>query len=128
MTAPTPISRVLIGLVWLITAGLVVQAVLAGQFISGWNNLLAAHQGVGNAMELLSWVLLIVAAADRRTRRRNRRLWLAALLFPIAVTVQAGLGHAPGAVPTAIHVPLGALLVAAAAALSLRLPREFRSS
>ncbi len=119
-------SRILAGLVWLVTAGIAVQAVLAGQFISGLHDLRNAHEGVANGLELVAWALILVALADGRTRREQRGRWGAALLLGVGVSVQAALGYAPGAVPTAIHVPFGVVLFAWSAALSTALARARR--
>jgi CHASE2 domain-containing sensor protein len=120
-------GRLLAGLVWLLTAGIAVQAVLAGQFISGLTDLRPVHGGIANGLELLSWALILVTLADGRTRRAHRGRWAAALLLGIGVSVQAALGYAPGAVPTAIHVPFGVALFAWSVTLSAALARPRRS-
>lgn len=121
MTGP-----LLAGLVWLITAGIAVQAVLAGQFVSGLRDLRGAHAGVANALDVASWLLILVALLAREAPGAYR---LGALLLGVAVHVQAILGYAPGAVPTALHVPFGVLLFAGAASLSATVrPRRGRDS
>lgn len=123
MTAATGAGRTLTVLVWAIAIGILLQAVTAGQFLSGLSNVVGVHSAVGTLLELVGFVLVIVAAVDRRTRRNCREGWLAALLLGIAVMVQAGLGHAPGTVPTAIHVPVGVTLFAWATVLAIALAR-----
>lgn len=121
----TPTShRLLTGMVWLMTAGIAAQAVLAGQFISGLADLQWLHLIVGSVLELLALVLFVVVLAAGWTSRQHRGLWLSTLLLSLAVLTQAGLGHAPGALPTAIHVPLGAALLAWSLGLSAALPRR----
>lgn len=127
MTAAAGADRTLTRLVWAIAVGILLQAVTAGQFISGLANVVGVHSAVGTVLELVGFALVIVAASDQRTRRNCRARWLAVLLLGIAVIVQASLGHAPGAVPTAIHVPVGVALFAWATVLAFALTRPASS-
>jgi hypothetical protein len=122
MTARIP-GRTLTGLVWATAVGILLQAVSAGQFISGLSNAVGVHAIVGSLLEAIGFVLVVAAVADRRTRRHCRGRWLAALLLGVALLIQASLGHAPGAVPTAMHVPLGVALFAWATVLAIAFAR-----
>lgn len=82
-----------------------------------------AFGGGLHGTEQVSWILLVVALCDGALRRAARGLWLATALFPLAVTVQAILGHVGVAGSIAVHVPLGVALFAWSVVLSLRLPR-----
>jgi hypothetical protein len=121
MTARITPGRTLTSLVWATAVGILLQAVSAGQFISGLTNALGVHSIVGTVLEVIGLALVVAAGVDRRTRRHCRGRWLAALLLGVALLVQAGLGHAPGAVPTAVHVPLGVALFAGATVLAIAL-------
>jgi len=107
-----------VGLVLLVTAAVLVQAALAGQFVSGMSNALPAHGAVGGVLELVALLLLITAIAHRFSGERTPGVLSGSIMLALAVEVQAGLGWAPGAVPTAVHVPLGVAIFAGAVALS----------
>jgi hypothetical protein len=100
------------------------QAVLAGQFISGVRNAIPAHGAVGGLLELTSLVLLIVAIAHRVAGERSRVALAGSLTLAVALNAQAALGWMPGAVPTAVHVPLGVGIFAGAVALLIALVRR----
>lgn len=112
-----------VGLVLLITAAVLVQAALAGQFVSGLSNALPAHGAVGGVLELLALLLLIVAIAHRFAGERTRAVLSGSTALAVAVEVQAALGWAPGAFPTSVHVPLGVAIFAGSVALSAVLVR-----
>lgn len=116
-----PVHR---GLVYVLTLGVLVQAVLAGQFISGTSDQLAAHGAVGGVLELLSLVLLLVAVAHRLLGERSRSALWGSIGLALALQLQAGLGWAPGAVPTSIHVPFGTATFAGAVMLSAAVGRH----
>lgn len=112
------------GLIHLITLGVLLQAVLAGQFISGASAQLGTHGAVAGLLELLALVLLLVAIAHRLLGERSRVALWGSVGLAVALQLQAALGWAPGAVPTAIHVPLGVCTFAGALALSGTLGRH----
>lgn len=112
------LSRVHRGLVHLVTLAVLTQAVLAGQFISGVSDQLDAHSAVGGLLELTGLALLLVALAHRVAGERSRVALWGSVALALALQLQAGLGWAPGALPTAIHVPLGVCIFAGAVALS----------
>lgn len=112
-----------IGLVLLVTAAVLVQAALAGQFVSGLSNALPTHGAVGGMLELAALLLLIIAIAHRFAGERSRTVLIGSILLAVALEVQAMLGWAPGAFPTAVHVPLGVAIFAVAVALSTAMVR-----
>lgn len=112
------------GLVHLVTLGVLLQAVLAGQFISGSSDQLGLHGAVGGILELLGLVLLLLALVHRLFGERSRLALWGSVGLAVALQVQAGLGWAPGAVPTSIHVPLGMCVFAGAVALSASIGRH----
>lgn len=112
-----------VGLVLLITAAVLVQAALAGQFVSGLSNALPAHGAVGGLLELVALLLLITAIAHRFAGERSAGVLSGSIALALAVEVQAALGWAPGAFPTSVHVPLGVAIFAGAVALSIVMVR-----
>lgn len=117
-----PVHR---GLIHLITAGVLLQAVLAGQFISGASDQLGLHGAVGGLLELAALLLLLVAIAHRLFGERSPLALWGSVAISLALQVQAVLGWAPGAVPTSVHVPLGVCIFAGAVALSATVGRRF---
>ena len=111
-------------LVGLITLAVLTQAVLAGQFVSGVSNAVPAHGAVGGVLELAAMVLLLVVIAHRVAGERSRVTLFGSVALALAITVQAGLGWAPGAVPTAVHVPLGVCIFAGSLLLSIAMIRR----
>ena len=107
-----------VGLVLVITTAVLVQAALAGQFVSDLSNALPIHGAVGGMLELLGLLLLIVAIVHRFAGERTRAVLAGSIVLAVALEAQAALGWAPGALPTAIHVPLGVAIFAIAVGLS----------
>lgn len=107
-----------VGIVVVIAAGVAVQATLAGQFISGLSDALPAHGAVGGILELAGLLLLVIALAHRVAGERARVALAGSIALVLAIQAQAALGWAPGALPTALHVPLGVAIFAGAIALS----------
>lgn len=110
------------------TLAVFVQAVLAGQFVSGLSDQLGLHGAVGGLLELTGLVLLLVAIAHRIAGERSRGALWGSVALAVALQVQAGLGWAPGALPTAIHVPLGVGIFAGAVALSGSIGRSLTTA
>ena len=111
--------------VWLVAAGNVTQAVLAGQ---GWfvdQSLFGLHGGIGHGVLL---VAVVAAAISRRAAPR----WVAVLgtLIVLGLVAQTGVGYAGRrvglAAASAAHVPLGVALLgsAVAAAMGVTLARR----
>lgn len=116
-----PVHR---GLVYVITLGVLTQAILAGQFVSGASDQLGTHGAVGGTLELVGLVLLLIAIAHRLLGERSRLALWGSIGLGLAVQVQAALGWMPGAVPTSIHVPLGVAIFAGSVALSATMGRH----
>lgn len=116
-----------LALVLALTASVLVQAVLAGQFISGMSAAVGTHGAVGGVLELAGLVLFVVAIAHRLSGERSRTLLWGSLGLALAIEAQAALGWAPGAAPTAVHVPLGVAIFAGAVALSVAMLRGRRA-
>lgn len=88
-------------------AGVLLQAALAGLFLSG-EETLRAHTVVG---WVLPWYAIIPAVlAVRRRSRLPTPVWVGTAVLPVALWVQEVLGHVPWESSTAVHVPLGVLL------------------
>lgn len=111
-------------LVHLIALGVLTQAILAGQFVSGASDQLGAHGAVGGMLELAGLTLLVIAVAHRLSGERSRLALWGSVALGLALQVQAALGWMPGAVPTAIHVHLGVCLFAGALGLSATIGRH----
>ena len=121
-------TRALVVMAWLVTLGVMAQAVLAGQawFVSP--ELFGLHGGIGHGVLLLS-VLLATFAWLAQT---PRTVALLATLSVVGLVGQTGLGYAGRrgelAVASAAHVPLGVavlgLTVAVAVLLSVRAREE----
>lgn len=99
-------------LVYTVAVGVLLQAVLAGQFLSGYG-LRAAHELLANAL----FALVVVQAAlagllVRRGRLGPVHAW-AGLGLILGLTAQIGLGYVGEAVTRAIHIPLGVALFGA---------------
>jgi hypothetical protein len=112
------------GLVYLITLGVLIQAILAGQFVSGASDQLGTHGAVGGTLELAGLVLLLIAAAHRLFGEGSRLALWGSVALGVALQVQAALGWMPGAVATSIHVPLGVFIFAGALGLSATIGRH----
>jgi hypothetical protein len=85
----------------------VAQATLAGSFLSGHYDVLMMHLMTAMVMVAVAVVQAVIAVFLRRAGA-PRSVLLVALLFPLLLAGQAGLGM--GRV-LALHVPLGVLLV-----------------
>ena len=102
----------------LVLLGILAQAVLAGQSWFAGADLVGLHGGVGHGVLTVSVVTAAVLWIGRA------RLWLAALatLVVLALIAQTGLGyvgHRTGvALASSLHIPIGVVLAAAAAAVA----------
>ena len=123
----SPSSWLLLVVAWLIPAGVLVQAVLAGQAMFVTPDLFELHGGVGHGVLALS----VVAAGLAWSSRWARGLAVLATVALVVLISQTGLGYAGrhGSVAQASvwHLPLGVavvgLTVAVAILLSARVPR-----
>jgi len=102
-----------------LAALVLVQAVLAGQFLTGEGGR-DMHRLIGEALGL---VALVVAAAGHRLRTVDRDRWWLGIALVLMVVAQTGLGFAGRDATTAaaLHVPLG--VVTFGAALVAALPK-----
>jgi hypothetical protein len=119
------------GVSHLTTVLVLVQAVLAGMFISGEEfDAIDVHEMVGNFLFMVVVAQLVLGFMVREWSRFG--LWLFVLLLLILVTVQTGLGYLgrDDTLPVAIHVPLGvfifgfAVLISVMASVEDRLPER----
>ena len=112
------LSRVLVPLAWLVPAGIIAQAVLAGQAIFVSPSLFVLHGGLGHGVLLLA----VVTAALAWIARRGAAAWVATAVV-VALIVQIGLGytgHRSGVTAaSAWHVPLGVALLGASVAVAM---------
>lgn len=101
-------NRTLSILLWVVVAAVLVQAVLAGGFISGAAaNWRLAHTIVAAFLPFYAIVVAVVAASRRRAGTLSGGVAVACYLLPVVLFVQEVLGHMPFPVSTAVHVPLG---------------------
>lgn len=94
-----------------LASGVLAQAVLAGLFLSGVHQARLAHVVVGWLLPYLAAGVVAVAVVGhvRRTCRPGHAI--AVYPLPVLLWTQEVLGHLPMPVSTAIHVPLGVVLV-----------------
>lgn len=119
-------SSVLLVLAWLLPAGVLVQAVLAGRAWFVAPELFELHGGVGHGVLLLS----VITAGLAWAHRNGRRAAVLATVVVLALVVQTGLGYAgrrSQVVEASVwHIPLGVtvlgLTVAVAVLLSVQRP------
>ncbi|MFA9445303.1 DUF6220 domain-containing protein [Egicoccus sp. AB-alg6-2] len=123
MTATTERSDVRTTLMrvvaWLVAAGILAQAVLAGQGLFVDGALFGLHGGIGHGVLLLSVVLVALVLLTGTTRTT---LVLAVLLV-LGLIGQTGLGYAGRrsgiAFASSLHVPLGVTLLGVSVAIAV---------
>lgn len=93
-----------------VAAGVLVQAVLAGLFLSVAPGARLVHTVVGFVLPYLALVVAVVAAVHHARGTARARLAVAVYPLPVLLWLQEVLGHVPAAATTAVHVPLGVLL------------------
>lgn len=120
--------RVLPALAWLVPVGVLVQAGLAGQALFGSPDLFTLHGTIGSGVLLLS---LATAALAWLVRVPRLGAVLASLGF-VALIGQTGLGYAGRrgglAAASALHVPLGAAVLALTVAAALVIAMRSRAT
>ncbi len=89
---------------------LIAQPVLAGRFLDGDFPSLATHGGVGIALMLLAWLVVVAALLAWRPGRLPGWPVLVSLACAMLLPIQLGMGHARF---LAVHLALGVTLVAA---------------
>ena len=102
----------------LIATGVLVQALLAGMFLSGTDGARMILVVVAAVLPYLT--ILPTVAAWRQVGRGvvPRRVAVGSTFLLIGMWVQEALGHMPWPMTTAIHIPLGVLLFALALGLT----------
>ena len=119
------------GVSHLVTLLVLVQAALAGMFISGEElDALDVHEMVGNLLLMVVVAQLILGFLVRDWSRFG--LWIWVLLLLVLVITQTGLGYLgrDETLGTVVHVPLGvfifgfAMLISVMASIEDRLPER----
>lgn len=100
----------LAGSLYLIAAGILIQAMLAGFFISGTSAARMTHVIVGAILPYLAIVPAVAAWRRANASEVPRYVAVGATVLLVGLWVQEALGHMPFPVTTVIHVPLGVLL------------------
>lgn len=117
-----PVARVVRLLAWTVPAGILVQAVLAGQawFVSP--TLFGLHGGVGHGVLALS---VVTAGLLWLVRDAGRTAALLASVVVLGLIGQTGLGYAGHrtgiAAASSIHIPLGVTLFGLSLAVAVLL-------
>lgn len=112
-------GRVLSTTLYLVAAGVLLQALTAGLFLSATADARMLHLIVAAILPYLA-IVPTVSAWRKRTRKVVTKAFaVAATLLMVALWVQEALGHMPFPVSTAIHVPLGVLLFALSSHLAV---------
>jgi hypothetical protein len=125
--APLPIDRVARLLAGVVPAGILVQAVLAGQ---GWfsdQGLFLLHGGVGHGVLTLA----ILVAAWTWWRRPNWPVVALATAGVVGLVAQTGLGYTGRrggvALASSLHVPLGSVLLATSLLVAVLVAQHARA-
>jgi hypothetical protein len=117
-----PVARLVRLLAWTVPAGILVQAVLAGQawFVSP--SLFGLHGGVGHGVLALS---VVTAGLLWLARGAGRSAALLASVVVLGLVGQTGLGYAGHrtgiAAASSIHIPLGVTLFGLSLAVAVLL-------
>lgn len=98
---------ILRGVVALHALGVLTQAIYAGQFLSGIEQAVVAHEAIG--LMILAVSLLQVIFAILVTRMRNDSLWFVTttVVVLLAEALQVGTGFGRF---LAVHIPLGVII------------------
>lgn len=128
---PPPVRRgrpgVLVGALWLLALAVLVQASLAGLFLSGVSGARLAHVIVGWLLPFAAIGVAVVAGVAHARRTVTASLAIAVYPLPVLLWIQEVLGHVPFPVTTAIHVPLGVTLTVYPAVLAVLATRSRRT-
>lgn len=124
----TPVRSVLLTSAWLVPALVVIQAALTGQTWFAGAGLTGLHGGVGHAVLLLA----VVTAGLAWWARVPRAIPVTLTILLGLIVAQVGLGYSGhrAAVETAsaLHIPLGVLIVAIATTAATTLTTSLRRS
>ena len=116
---PSRRSKALAVLFYVVAAGVLTQAVLAGLFLSGVGDARTAHMIVGWLLPYFALAPTVVALVQRTRGHASRGVAIGAAILPVALWIQEVLGAVPSPVTTVIHVPLGVALFAVSLLLGL---------
>lgn len=105
-------TPVLTGFLVAIAAAVLVQAVLAGQFISGSADVQFLHLIVGSALPWLAIVPVVIGWVRAAQRVIPKTFAVLVTVLTAAIWVQDALGHIGLPVTTAVHIPLGVAIFA----------------
>lgn len=110
--------RMIVVLSWLVVAGILTQAVLAGQAWFVTPELFGLHGGIGHGVLGLSLALVVL------TFVHGVGVWFGAAVVLIAgLVAQTGLGYTGHrgmvALASSVHIPLGVALLGIATALAV---------
>lgn len=98
------------GSLYVIAAGILTQALLAGFFLSGFPAARMTHVIVGAILPYLAIVPTVSAWRRANAGLVPRYVAVGSTVLLVGLWVQEALGHMPFPVTTVIHVPLGVLL------------------
>lgn len=122
-----PLAAIVI-MAWLIPAGILVQATLAGRGMFVGGSVFALHGGVGHGVLLIAVLLAIVLW----TLGVHRGTAMLATLTMFGLVAQTGLGYAGRrsgiAAASAWHVPLGVALLGLSVAVALLTTQHLRTT
>ncbi|WAL63877.1 hypothetical protein ORV05_23140 [Amycolatopsis cynarae] len=104
------------GTLCLLAFDAVLQAVLAGRFLSGAYPMLNLHQLNATSVGVLSFVDIVVAVAAWRACRGPGSLALASVVLSAAIVAQIALGFRR---VLGLHIPLGVTVIGLACWLAL---------
>ena len=95
-----------------LATGVLVQAALAGQFITARPGLLDLHRLLAEFIPIVAVVLVVLTWRLRGSGLSGRRALQLSVVSLVAIVVQTGLGFAGRSSPTAVavHIPLGVAL------------------
>ena len=105
---------------FVVAGGVLLQALLAGLFITGVGAARLTHVIVGAVLPYLAIVPAVAAWRRARQGTVTRGLATGATLLLVLLWVQEALGHMPFDVATVVHVPLGVILFSLSLHLALR--------
>jgi hypothetical protein len=113
------LARPLLVLAWLVPAGVLVQAILAGQGLFRDAGLIGLHGGIGHGVLLLA-VLLVGLVLLTRVGRGPALLAATNVVLLVAQTGMGYAGRRSGvAIASSLHVSLGAVLLASTTVLAV---------
>jgi hypothetical protein len=100
--------------------GVLIQAVLAGQFLSGRDGAVVLHERIGWAVAAIGLIQILLTIALRLPQNAALVLILSSAMIFLGEVLQVGTGYLrlPG-----VHIPLAILIGGGLAALAVRVFR-----